>query len=146
MQNQDTNLPELIPTRKPNKYRVRLNTPFRPLFIGLLDTNGEGRFTTQRTADKHVLRQTHGIAINAALLLNPEYKFKWVEVDFVHIDGAHQKLITSREYILEYGEPFCYREYEPQLALGLLEWGIEEVLRFEREKNAQNVLFGSEAS
>src|SRR6267143_5197362 len=132
MQNQYTNLLELIPTREPNRYRIRLNAALQPRFIGLLDANGEGRFSTQRTEDKHVLRKNNGIAINAALLMNPEYKFKWVDVDFVRTDGTHQKLVSSREYILEYGEPFRYRDWEPQLALGLSEWGMEKALRYER--------------
>jgi len=45
---------------------------------------------------------------------------------------------------LEYGEPFRYRDWEPQLALGLSEWGMEKALRYEREVHSQGEFFSGE--
>lgn len=146
MQPQYTNLLDLIPTRKPNAYRVRLNTPLKALFIGLLDMNGEGRFVTKRDEENHFHRNSHGIAINAALLHNPEYKFKWIEVDFLHKDGTQEKLVTSREYIKAKGKPFCYKGWDAQVGVELSRFGREIAERFERESHSQVDLFGAEAA
>jgi hypothetical protein len=143
---QYTNLLDLIPTRRPNEFQVRLNTPFKPCFIGRLYTNGAGKFLTRKLEQKHLHRNSHSIAINAALLYNPEFKFQSIEIDFVHEDGRIEKLRTSREYFLANGKPFCYKGYEPQIALELSLFGQEKVYRFEREHYSQTELFKVDAA
>lgn len=141
----DSNLLDKIPTRTPRAYRIRLNTSFRPLFIGRLDENGAGRFVTQKKVEKHFHRNSHGVALNAALLSNPEYRFKWIEVDLINEDGRIEKLVTSREYFLAFGKPFCYKGYEPQISLEHSLWGRDKVKRWERSRNSQTDLFAEVA-
>ena len=135
------NLLELIPTRRPHEFWVRLNTPFRPRFIGTLDLKGDGTFKTRRHEKKHLHRNSNSIAINAALLANPELQFAWVEVELLHADGSEEMLITSRAYLKAKGNPLCFNNFEPQVALELSLWGREKANRFKREMNSQRDLF-----
>jgi hypothetical protein len=146
MQHQYTNLLDLIPTREANEYQVRLNTNTKPLFIGRLNLNDEGRYCTRKREDIHLHVKSNGICINAALLWNPEYNYRWIEIDFIRENGTQEKLVTSRKYFQAKGRPFCYKGYEPQATLELSLWGKEKALQFERELNSQTELFSGEAA
>ena len=135
------NLLDLIPSRRPHELHVRLNTAFGPRFIGTLNLKGEGTFKTRRHKEKHLHRNTNSIAINAALLANPELRFTWVEVEFVHEDGSRETLITSRAYLIERGKSLCCKDYEPQIALELSLWGTEKANTFKHSIDSQIDLF-----
>jgi len=145
MQNQNKKMLELIPTNRPNEYSVRLNLPFRPLFIGRLNTS-EGKFVCRKTEEKHFHRNSDSIAINEELLTKPPVKFFWIEVEFVKRDGRKSIYTTSREYFLANGTAFKYKGYERQVGLPLTLWGKERALEFHRMKNAQANLFSGEAA
>lgn len=141
MHKQDSNLLELIPTKRTDEFRVRLNTPFKPLIIGTLRTSGEGEFFSRKNEKLHLHRNSNSLAINAALLFHPDWKFKWVRFDFERMDGTVEKLVTTRSYFQTFGKHFCFKKAEPQAGLELSLWGKERALRWEEERSSQGELF-----
>jgi len=105
--------------------------------------NGEGKFVTRKTEAAHFHRNSHSIALNAALLANPDFRFKWIEVEFIHKNGEREKLVSSRAYVQAKGKPFCYKNFEPQVSLELSQWSKERALRFDQEVDSQTELFDS---
>ena len=130
---------ELVATKHSHIFRLKLNLDFQSLFIGTLDTSGEGKFLTDRK-EKHIFRKTHSLGLNEELLNSPELKFKWIVIDF---EG--KKLITSRLFFATHSKVFIFRGFEKQYFLPLDEFGIDKAEKYEKSINKQLGLFGEAA-
>lgn len=128
---QTRELISLIPGRFAGVYSVRLNLPFRPVFIGELRTDGEGTFFKRIDPSKHVHHGSNSIAISAALLQAEHIHFKWIVVDVL----GHGKACTTRGFMLAHGTAFRFRNYEPQIALPVKLWGKDAAKSWEHEQD-----------
>ena len=93
---------ELIPTRRPDEFQVRLNTPLKPCFIGRFN-KASGTFTAFRSEKKHLHRSSCSLAINEQLLSELP-SLRWIEILYTDSSGRVQRLATSREYLLKFGK------------------------------------------
>jgi hypothetical protein len=117
----------LIPGKRPGAYTVRLNLPFRPVFVGTLEGD---TFSKRIDPSKHVHHSSDSVAISAALLFSGAIPFKWIV-----IDTPEGKLVTSRRFFVSHGRPYTFRGYEPQLFLPRSEFGIDAARRWEEAED-----------
>ncbi len=146
MQSKNKKLLELIPTRYPSVFQVRLNLEMQTRFIGKLDTAGEGTFLTQRKP-KHIFHKYGGedgsLGINHTLLTDESIPFKWIVIE---LEG--HKLLTSRLYFLTHGKNFKFggQGFELQCFLPIAEFGLNKAREFEARQVIQENLFPMEAA
>ena len=135
MQSKHNKKLELVPTKHPYLFRVKVNLDFESRFIGSLDTSGEGKFITNRKV-KHLFRKTNSLGLNEELLNAPEIKFSLIVIDF---EG--KRLITTRKYFLTHANVFIFSGFEKQYFLPLDEFGIDKAEHYEKSINKQLGLF-----
>ncbi len=130
---------ELLATKYPSVFQVKLNLDMQTRYIGKLDTSGEGKFLTERKL-KHLFRKTNSLGLNEELLNSPDIHFKYITIDF---EG--QKLSTTRMYFLTHSKPFTFNGFEKQYFLPLDEFGLDRAKQYEDSLNIQLNLFGEAA-
>lgn len=130
---------ELIPTKFPYVFNVSLKLDHQTRYIGKLDKASEGTFSAKRT-EKHLHRKTNSLGINLELL--QRFNFKWIVISF-----CGNKLVTSRNYFLQYGKVFNFEKsgYEKQCFLTLDLWSEDKAQLFECSLSQQGNLFNEAA-
>jgi hypothetical protein len=121
----------LIPGKLSGVYTVRLNLPFRHVFMGELRTQGEGTFSKRIDPSKHVHHNSESVAVSAALLHSESIPFRWIVCEVV----GKGKLVTTRRFFIAHGESFRYRNFEPQIALAISKWGVDQAREWEAEQD-----------
>ncbi len=135
MYNKHKQLLELLPTKHPYLFRVKLNLDFQTRYIGTLDTSGEGKFITERKG-KHLFLKTNSLGLNEELLNSPNIHFKYITIDY---EG--QILTTTRMYFLTHSKPFTFNGFEKQFFLPIAEFGLSKAKEYENSIHEQLSLF-----
>ena len=135
MQNKDNKLLELLPTKHPHLFQIKLNLEFQTRYIGKLDTSGQGTLLIERN-EKHLFRKTNSLGINKELLTSSDIKFRYILIDY-----AGRKLSTTRMYFLTHSKPFTFNGYEPQYFLPIAEFGLDKANEYENSIHSQLSLF-----
>jgi hypothetical protein len=137
MHSQSTQQLRLTPTKYQHVYNVQLVLDSGLRFIGTLDQAGEGTFYTKRSS-KHVYRNSNSLALNYELLQRPDFKFKWIIIEF---DG--RRLTSSKEFFLRYGARLNFKRagFEKQISLRLDLFGESKAKDFENACAKQEELF-----
>lgn len=137
IQNKNNKIIELVPTKFPSVFQVRLNLEMQTRFIGKIDIAGDGKFLTTRKK-KHLFRKTNSLGINYQLLKDETIPFKQIIIDF---EG--DKLITSRLYFLTHSKIYTFNKagFETQAFMSLDLFGIQKAKDFESKLKIQGNLF-----
>jgi len=130
---------ELVATKHPHIFRVKLNLEFQTRYIGTLDTSNGGKFLTERK-EKHLFRKTNSLGLCEELLHSPDISFKWIIIDY---EG--KKLITTRLYFLTHSKVFTFKSFEKQYFLSLELFGQNRAEDYEKSLGSQLGLFGEVA-
>lgn len=126
---------ELLPTKHPHIFRVKLNLEFQTRYIGTLDTSGAGKFITERR-EKHLFKKTHSLGITESLLTSPDIDFKFIIISF----NGH-KLITTRFYFVTHSKVFTFKGFEKQYFLPVELFGLDKAEQHEKSLTKQLALF-----
>lgn len=133
---------QLLPTKNPDQFQVRLYLGTESRHIGILDIPGK-TFTTKRNANQVFLR-SQSIGLNDALLTYKSIPYQWVVLKYLDAEGTHHQLVTSRNYFLQYSK--CLEFYgERQRFLELSKFGIDKAREFEKLRATQGNLFSEVA-
>jgi len=128
---------DLIPTRFPSVFNIRLSLEHETRWIAKIDLSGGGTLMIKRTA-KHLFRRTNSLGVNYQMLADERIKYKWIVFDF-----CGRKYISTREYFLKKGKVFQFpkKGFELQIFVPLTELNIKTVKEFEKRKCKQLNLF-----
>jgi len=132
---------ELIPTKFSSVYNVSLDLGFEVRHIGQVDFAGQGTFLTHRKP-KHIFSNHGGnqgsLGINYSLLTDESIPFQWIVIDY-----ANHKLVTSRLYFLTHGKCFKFANqgFELQCFLPITSFGLNRAREFEDSLTIQGNLF-----
>ncbi|MCL4512022.1 MAG: hypothetical protein M1470_13270 [Bacteroidetes bacterium] len=112
-------------------YTVKLSLELEGRYIGTLqpaDGFGNGGTFFCKRSERHLHRKTNSLGLNYSLLTNPQFKFKWIAIEF---EG--RKLVTSRAFWLARGMVFHFGKagFELQSFPPLDEFGIDKARGFE---------------
>lgn len=94
-------------------------------------------FNTIRKPESHRYNKLNAIGLNYKLLSQGGSYF-----DLISIEYGFEKLETSREYFLEFGDFLHFKNngLDKQLFLPIDEFGMDKVQEWENEKNNKNNL------
>lgn len=126
---------KLVPTRRPNVWRIDLDLDHEMRHIGVLDTSGEGTLRLKRN-ERQIHRKTNSLGLNSELC--ERFNFRWIEVDF---EGTLLK--TTKKFFLAHSRicAFSKAGFEKQRFMALTYWGFDKALEFESRVGAQEQLF-----
>ncbi len=141
MQNKTNQQIELLQTKHPHVFNVKLNLAHQSRFIGRIDTSGEGTFVTQRT-EKHLFRKSNSLGLSYSLLSDENIKFKWIVIS---LNG--QNFISTRNYFLKNGKAYQFsnKGFELQIFVTLDELNLKTAEQFENSIGHQEDFFNEVA-
>jgi hypothetical protein len=125
----------LVPTRRPNIWRIDLDLDHEQRHIGVLDTSGPGTLRLKRN-EQQIHRKTNSLGINEELC--ERFNFRWIKVD---LGGT--LLQTTMKFFLAHSRVFTFSKagFEKQRFMALSDWGLDKALEFESRVGAQEQLF-----
>lgn len=122
-------------TQFPYIKKVILNLNGKSREIGKLDSAGQGTFTTSRKPS-HLFKKNNSLGLSFNLLKDAEIKFNWISIDY-----QGRKLVTSRNYFLQFGQVMQFSGFELQVFLPLDLFGIAKSRQFDLMISQQTKLF-----
>ncbi len=124
---------QLAETTSPSIKGVKLDGKI----LGKIDTTRREAILYKKPINIH--RNTNSISINKEWLYDESLYYNYIRVKL-----GREELLTTRRYWQEKGFEMSYLGYEPQIFLGLDEFGLDNAKVYEKINPAQHNLFGDD--